>query len=69
MKADGKTRADLYKLRSTWDEIFPLQLLKQLDVTVRNADPNWPMRSKKRRHSKNPLALVRIDLLTFQTMM
>nr|NP_001041468.1 zinc finger protein 55 [Ciona intestinalis]FAA00090.1 TPA: zinc finger protein [Ciona intestinalis] len=56
-KADGKTRGDLYKLRSTWDTTFPPQVLKELDIAVRGVDHNWPMRSKKHSRSKNPLGL------------
>lgn len=56
-QADGRTRGDLFKLRSTWEGIFPSNLLKELDLTVQNIDHNWPTRSKQRQ-SRNPLDLV-----------
>ncbi|XP_076802533.1 uncharacterized protein LOC143446670 isoform X2 [Clavelina lepadiformis] len=56
-KGDGKTRGDLYKLRSTWDSVFSSTLLKELDLSVKNIDHNWPMRSKKKQRSRNPLSL------------
>ena len=62
-QADGRTRGDLYKLRTTWEGIFPSLLLNELDQTVRKVDHNWPMRSKKRRPSHNPLALVKLWLV------
>ncbi|KAI2562113.1 PCF11 isoform 4, partial [Pan troglodytes] len=33
-KVDENTRKSLFKLRSTWDEIFPLKKLYALDVRV-----------------------------------
>ncbi|XP_043927937.1 pre-mRNA cleavage complex 2 protein Pcf11 [Protopterus annectens] len=43
-KVDENTRKSLYKLRSTWDEIFPLKKLYALDVRVNTLDPAWPIK-------------------------
>lgn len=41
---DENTRKSLFKLRSTWDEIFPLKILYALDVRVNSVDPAWPVK-------------------------
>jgi len=41
---DEATRKSLFKLRSTWDEIFPLKKLYALDVRVNSIDPAWPIK-------------------------
>ncbi|XP_017575362.2 pre-mRNA cleavage complex 2 protein Pcf11 [Pygocentrus nattereri] len=43
-KVDENTRKSLFKLRSTWDEIFPLKKLYSLDVRVNALDPAWPIK-------------------------
>ncbi|XP_044297542.1 pre-mRNA cleavage complex 2 protein Pcf11 isoform X2 [Varanus komodoensis] len=43
-KVDENTRKSLFKLRSTWDEIFPLKKLYALDVRVNSVDPAWPIK-------------------------
>ncbi|XP_023095165.1 pre-mRNA cleavage complex 2 protein Pcf11 isoform X4 [Prionailurus viverrinus] len=43
-KVDENTRKSLFKLRSTWDEIFPLKKLYALDVRVNSLDPAWPIK-------------------------
>ncbi|KAK3523920.1 hypothetical protein QTP70_016723 [Hemibagrus guttatus] len=43
-KVDENTRKCLFKLRSTWDEIFPLKKLYALDVRVNSVDPAWPIK-------------------------
>ncbi|KTG33851.1 hypothetical protein cypCar_00003667 [Cyprinus carpio] len=43
-KVDEVTRKSLFKLRSTWDEIFPLKKLYALDVRVNSLDPAWPIK-------------------------
>ncbi|KAG8453082.1 hypothetical protein GDO86_004771 [Hymenochirus boettgeri] len=43
-KVDENTRKSLYKLRSTWDELFPSKKLFALDVRVNNLDPAWPIK-------------------------
>ncbi|KAJ7996237.1 hypothetical protein DPEC_G00235020 [Dallia pectoralis] len=43
-KVDENTRKSLFKLRSTWDEIFPLKKLYALDVRVNSHDPAWPIK-------------------------
>lgn len=41
---DENTRKSLFKLRSTWDEVFPLKKLYALDVRVNSVDPAWPIK-------------------------
>ncbi|TSQ12708.1 Pre-mRNA cleavage complex 2 protein Pcf11 [Bagarius yarrelli] len=43
-KVDENIRKSLFKLRSTWDEIFPLKKLYALDVRVNSVDPAWPIK-------------------------
>ncbi|XP_029458082.1 pre-mRNA cleavage complex 2 protein Pcf11 [Rhinatrema bivittatum] len=43
-KVDENTRKSLFKLRSTWDEIFPSKKLYALDVRVNSLDPAWPIK-------------------------
>ncbi|XP_030636860.1 pre-mRNA cleavage complex 2 protein Pcf11 isoform X2 [Chanos chanos] len=43
-KVDENTRKSLFKLRSTWDDIFPLKKLYSLDVRVNSLDPAWPIK-------------------------
>ncbi|NXX15554.1 PCF11 protein, partial [Podargus strigoides] len=43
-KVDENTRKSLFKLRSTWDDIFPLKKLYALDVRVNSVDPAWPIK-------------------------
>ncbi|XP_011609384.2 pre-mRNA cleavage complex 2 protein Pcf11 [Takifugu rubripes] len=43
-KVDENTRKSLFKLRSTWDEVFPLKKLYALDVRVNSADTAWPIK-------------------------
>ncbi|XP_018105873.1 pre-mRNA cleavage complex 2 protein Pcf11 isoform X2 [Xenopus laevis] len=43
-KVDENTRKSLFKLRSTWDELFPSKKLYALDVRVNQIDPAWPIK-------------------------
>ncbi|KAM9321154.1 pre-mRNA cleavage complex 2 protein Pcf11 [Gastrophryne carolinensis] len=43
-KVDENTRKSLYKLRSTWDDLFPSKKLYALDVRVNQIDPAWPIK-------------------------
>ncbi|XP_077402073.1 pre-mRNA cleavage complex 2 protein Pcf11 [Vanacampus margaritifer] len=43
-KVDENTRKSLFKLRSTWDEVFPLKKLYALDARVNSVDPAWPIK-------------------------
>ncbi|KAM9365908.1 pre-mRNA cleavage complex 2 protein Pcf11-like [Pholidichthys leucotaenia] len=43
-KVDKNTRKRLFKLRSTWDDVFPLKKLYALDVRVNSLDPAWPIK-------------------------
>ncbi|CAB1415618.1 unnamed protein product [Pleuronectes platessa] len=43
-KVEENTRKSLFKLRSTWDEVFPLKKLYAVDVRVNSVDPAWPIK-------------------------
>ncbi|XP_062910025.1 pre-mRNA cleavage complex 2 protein Pcf11 [Mobula hypostoma] len=43
-KVDESTRKSLFKLRSTWDDMFQLTKLYALDVKVNKIDPAWPIK-------------------------
>ncbi|CAL8363488.1 unnamed protein product [Lota lota] len=43
-KVDENIRKSLFKLRSTWDDVFPLPKLYALDVRVNSQDPAWPIK-------------------------
>ncbi|XP_026285069.1 pre-mRNA cleavage complex 2 protein Pcf11 isoform X2 [Frankliniella occidentalis] len=42
-QVDEKTRQQMYKLRQTWNEIFPEEHLYAMDVKVSTLDPKWPI--------------------------
>lgn len=43
-QVDENTRKSLYKLRSTWEDIFTSKKLYALDVRVNQVDPAWPVK-------------------------
>lgn len=40
---DEKTRANMFKLRSTWNDVISLAKLHALDVYIHAIDKNWPI--------------------------
>ncbi|XP_069130811.1 pre-mRNA cleavage complex 2 protein Pcf11-like [Argopecten irradians] len=42
-KVDEKTRQSMFKVRQTWNEIFPNRKLYAIDVRVNLLDPAWPI--------------------------
>ncbi|XP_043289393.1 uncharacterized protein [Venturia canescens] len=42
-KVDENTRSSMWKLRQTWNEVFPAKKLYSLDVRVQSIDPAWPI--------------------------
>ncbi|XP_033743780.1 pre-mRNA cleavage complex 2 protein Pcf11-like [Pecten maximus] len=42
-KVDEKTRQCMFKVRQTWNEIFPNRKLYAIDVRVNLLDPAWPI--------------------------
>ncbi|KAI5703105.1 hypothetical protein M8J75_007733 [Diaphorina citri] len=44
-KVDEKVRANMFKLRTTWDGVFPEECLNQLDIGVNQIDRAWPIKS------------------------
>ncbi|CAG9826753.1 unnamed protein product [Diabrotica balteata] len=45
-KVDEKTRAEMFKLRQTWNEVFPQMKLYAIDVQISLLDPAWPVTAK-----------------------
>ncbi|XP_023244740.1 uncharacterized protein LOC111642603 [Centruroides sculpturatus] len=46
-KVDEKTRMQLFKLRQTWNGIFPNKKLYAIDARVNAIDPAWPITAEK----------------------
>lgn len=42
-QVDEKTRAQMFKLRQTWNNVFPQKILFILDTKVNKMDPAWPI--------------------------
>ncbi|KAL1489883.1 hypothetical protein ABEB36_013810 [Hypothenemus hampei] len=40
---DEKTRLEMFKLRQTWNDVFPQMKLYAVDVQIRQIDPAWPV--------------------------
>lgn len=40
---DEETRAEMFKLRQTWNNIFPQKKLYAIDVQISMLDPAWPV--------------------------
>ncbi|CAG9820212.1 unnamed protein product [Phaedon cochleariae] len=40
---DEKTRAEMFKLRQTWNDVFPQKKLYAIDVQINLLDPAWPV--------------------------
>ncbi|KRY78888.1 Polyadenylation and cleavage factor -like protein 11, partial [Trichinella pseudospiralis] len=44
-QVDEKTRQALYRLRTTWPNIFPASKLYGIDIKVHEIDPAWPLQN------------------------
>ena len=42
-QVDEKTRQAMFKLRQTWNDLFPSHKLYALDIKVHQVDPAWPI--------------------------
>ncbi|XP_063722683.1 pre-mRNA cleavage complex 2 protein Pcf11-like isoform X3 [Symsagittifera roscoffensis] len=42
-RVDQTTRAKLYKLRTTWNPLFPHKMLGSIDSKIKAMDPSWPL--------------------------
>ncbi|XP_066254099.1 polyadenylation and cleavage factor homolog 11-like isoform X1 [Euwallacea similis] len=40
---DEKTRLEMFKLRQTWNDVFPQMKLYAIDVQIHQIDPAWPV--------------------------
>lgn len=40
---DEKTRAEMFRLRQTWNDVFPQKKLYAIDVQINTLDPAWPV--------------------------
>lgn len=43
IQVDEKTRQSMFKLRQTWNDIFPNKKMYAIDVRVNLIDPAWPV--------------------------
>ena len=43
LKVDERVRANMFKLRQTWNDVFPPKKLYAIDVRVHSIDPAWPI--------------------------
>lgn len=58
-KVDEKTRLSLYKLRQTWNDIFPQRKLYAIDARIHEKhDPAWPITAPKPNDSKSISSVV-----------
>lgn len=67
---DEKTRAQMFKLRQTWNEVFPPKKLYAVDVRVQSIDPAWPITAVPPTIYVNPKFLrvsMQFSLLCFKT--
>ncbi|KAK9497364.1 hypothetical protein O3M35_004697 [Rhynocoris fuscipes] len=64
-KVDERVRSQMFKLRLTWNDIFPQNKLLALDVRVNAIDPAWPITARSGRIHVNPKFLqgVHVDLI------
>jgi hypothetical protein len=53
---DENNRKAMYKLRQTWQEIFPYRTLYEIDVRTKYIDPAWPITAKPPRPVATPAA-------------
>lgn len=51
---DEKTRANMFKLRSTWNDVIAPTKLHTLDVTIHAVDKNWPINAAPSNIHVNP---------------
>ena len=42
-QVDENTRLSMWKLRQTWNTVFPEKKLYALDIRVKSIDPAWPL--------------------------
>jgi pre-mRNA cleavage complex 2 protein Pcf11 len=40
---DDKVKLQMFKLRQTWNEVFPMRKLYAIDVRCHQLDKNWPI--------------------------
>jgi len=51
---DEKTRANMFKLRSTWNDVIAPTKLHALDVKINAIDKNWPISAAPSNIHVNP---------------
>ncbi|XP_013195620.2 uncharacterized protein LOC106138874 isoform X2 [Amyelois transitella] len=55
-QVDEKVRSQMFKLRETWNDVFPATKLYQLDVKVNLIDPAWPIQAQPQQLNIHPVA-------------
>lgn len=62
LQVDEKTRQAMFKLRQTWNELFPEKKLYALDLRVNQTlDPAWPITAKEPEEPTTPVASIHIN--------
>ena len=61
-KAEEKTRGSMFKLRQTWQDMFPTDVLYALDCKVKKVDPAWPITAQKKSKPKQPVSVQSIHV-------
>lgn len=51
---DEKTRANMFKLRSTWNDVISSTKLHALDLIIHDIDKNWPISAAPSNIHVNP---------------
>ncbi|VVC32299.1 RNA polymerase II-binding domain,ENTH/VHS,Subunit of cleavage factor IA Pcf11,CID [Cinara cedri] len=60
-KVDEKTRANMYKLRTTWNDVITPTKLHAIDVAIHAIDPNWPISAAPPNIHVNPKFLNNVN--------
>jgi pre-mRNA cleavage complex 2 protein Pcf11 len=56
----------MFKLRQTWNDLFPPEKLFTLDVQVNHIDPAWPITAQPRATTSihvNPKFLLKVSIV------
>jgi len=64
-QVDEKTRANMFKLRSTWNDVIAPTKLHALDVSIHAIDKNWPISAGPPNIHVNPKFLNNVNLFCF----
>ncbi|KAF2885051.1 hypothetical protein ILUMI_21106 [Ignelater luminosus] len=49
-EVDERTRAEMFRLRQTWNDVIPAKKLYALDIQIKQLDPAWPVTAPPPNH-------------------